>query len=90
MRITESRLRKIIRSVIRESEHIGYGEPGSALNNPLARSSISASRSNRERNADVEREAHEHYTIFGCEQPPEDPDVRMAWERICEENGDIV
>ena len=76
--------------MLRESNDIDYGEPGSASNNPLTRRNIRHSRLNRQRSAEFERKAQEHYKAFGCEQPPEDPDVRLAWERICEENGDIV
>lgn len=90
MRITESQLRRLIRKVIKESEDLGYGPPGSAINNPQIRGDITAGRRFRRNREQVEAEAREHYTIHGCHEAPADPEVRLAWERICEENGEIV
>lgn len=90
MRITESQLRRLIREVIKESEELGYGPPGSAINNPQIRGDISSARSSRKRNDEIEAEAEEHYEIYGNSKAPLDPAVKLAWERICEENGEMT
>jgi hypothetical protein len=90
MRISESQLRRLIRKVIKESEELGYGPPGSAINNPQIRGDIESARSSRRRNDEIEEEAREHYAIHGCHEAPLDPAVKLAWERICKENGEMT
>lgn len=90
MRISESKLRRIIRNVIKESEELGYGPAGSAINNPQIRGDIEVGRQKRRSSVEIKNAAKAHYDMYGCNEPPADPDVKLAWERICEENGEIV
>jgi len=84
MIITENKLRKIIRSIIRESYSEGdtfSRGPGGPGNNPLAANVSAETKVKRQK-------AKEHYAKYGCKKVPDDSSIEYFWAEICRENGE--